>query len=103
MKLTAETIMKTARALDRVKSIDDDIEALGRGAENKVADLGRAARAALGRTVTGHLSNDRLGEILLCGAINALLDIRADRVAEHGDTVDFPPAPCPRQIVQAQE
>lgn len=102
MKLNTHQIESAHRAISKVKSIDKDIEWLGRDAPDKVADHGKSVRTYLGQNRMGHFTDDHLGEVVLCAVINALLDMRTEAISSAGDLVEFPDAPCPRQGVQPQ-
>lgn len=100
MPLEAYEIQAAANALDRVKSIDETIRSLGERIGERAQDCGEAVRNVFGRNTFSHFRNEHLGQITFCAIVNALLQRRGAIIAEHAETVVFPPAPCPEQVVE---
>lgn len=100
MKMTPGQIRDAYTAVERVKSIDANIEWLGKDAPDRVTHYGEKIRHLFGQNRMGNFTDCELGETVLCAVINRLLEKREQEVAGARDVVDFPHAPCPRQVVQ---
>ncbi len=100
MQMEPHEIKAAALAVDRVKSIDETIASLGRDLEVNAENCGGKVRDVLGRNLLHHLGTEHVGQIVICGVINALLRMRNDTAQEHSGVVLFPDQPCPDQFPQ---
>ena len=94
MKLTPEDIRAAHRALETVQSIDNDITALGRADTANLNALGKKVREVVGRNLTGHFTDERLGSVVHCAMVNELLRKRQDVASSASDLMEFPAPPC---------
>jgi hypothetical protein len=99
MMLEPHQIQKAAHAVEAVASIDKLIEWLGRDVDTDAGTWGCGIRKVLGQNRMSKLTNERIGHIAFTGIINELLREREMLVAEYGDVVRFPDAPCPVQEI----
>lgn len=90
-------IENASSAIRSVKSIDESIRNLCGRVESQADEWGSEVRSTLGRNIIGQFTNAHLGKIVFCAVVNALLQRRAETVAEHGDIVAFCEPPCIEQ------
>ncbi|WP_371398877.1 hypothetical protein [Marinovum algicola] len=97
MSYSPEEIRRAATGAQRVQSIDETIERMGKGVDRIVAATGEATRREIGRNLLTQLTDEHVGQIVFCAVINALLRERARIVEQQKALVTFPGPPCPEQ------
>lgn len=102
-KITPETIKQAASAVDSVKRLDDEIEWIVTSSENEYTLWGDGVRNVIGSNRLSRLSQGRIGDVVYCAIVNALLDERGDLVDQWGEFVEFPAAPCERLVPNPKE
>lgn len=102
-KLTRNELQRLDERLRRISSADSTIARIGENLGGKSEAYGEAVRLAIGRNLLSQFTNERLGQIVGCAVINALLEMRNECAEEIEDRVEVPCAPCPVQFPSLSE